>query len=608
MSYTPNPQMVADLQEEIRLRGIASKAMTEYKSQVRKLEAEEDHRLKTIRRMQTVMSRTAGMGGMIGGAMNMVQGIGGLKKSNQQRFNQLKTEETQRILSPKEAKERDMLGQNKGSNKFFDKLDAMMEKSFGGDSKWNKMFGGQGKMAAAGIGAGAVGAGIGLGKMIIDSSPAFQSLLKLLNFGIMLILRPIGDFFALLFRPILIMLLRKFIIPFYQYVYPWFMKNLQLGESITGSLDEVASVVQSTATTSVATSGTSLTDNILKGSASLIPPANLMTPPPKGNLITPPPKGNLMTPPPKVNFAKAGNAFTDAAITTVKKINQLSSLPFKIAEKAVTKVLLPAVKTTLTTSKVIATATADMLTGGAATKVLDSAKNAVDNVTKPLQNIGGKVLEKAIEKGSVIAASKVVTKFIPIAGQVLTAIDASGSLMKEFAPETYEGIRQGALGIGAMLGDDKGTYTEGFLDFMGYGKESTAEQITGLAGGVSDWATGHNPRDKKKEGAFGMGGFFGMAEGGIIKEPIKGVGKSGQKYMFGESGMEAVMPMRKIAAVSGGMMGVIKAKKMDESRSQSPITINITVNGSIHSDRDMLNFQRTIMKAIETSSTRKSRL
>ena len=608
MSYTPNPQMVADLQEEIRLRGIASKAMTEYKSQVRKLEAEEDHRLKTIRRMQTVMSRTAGMGGMIGGAMNMVQGIGGLKKSNQQRFNQLKTEETQRILSPKEAKERDMLGQNKGSNKFFDKLDAMMEKSFGGDSKWNKMFGGQGKMAAAGIGAGAVGAGIGLGKMIIDSSPAFQSLLKLLNFGIMLILRPIGDFFALLFRPILIMLLRKFIIPFYQYVYPWFMKNLQLGESITGSLDEVASVVQSTATTAVATSGTSLTDNILKGSASLIPPANLMTPPPKGNLITPPPKGNLITPPPKVNFAKAGNAFTDAAITTVKKINQLSSLPFKIAEKAVTKVLLPAAKTTLTTSKVIATATADMLTGGAATKVLDSAKNAVDNVTKPLQNIGGKVLEKAIEKGSILATSKVVTKVIPVVGQVLTAIDASGSIMKEFAPETYEGIRQGALGIGAMLGDDKGTYTEGFLDFMGYGKESTAEQITGLAGGVSDWATGHNPRDKKKEGAFGMGGFFGMAEGGIIKEPIKGVGKSGQKYMFGESGMEAVMPMRKIAAVSGGMMGVIKAKKMDESRSQSPITINITVNGSIHSDRDMLNFQRTIMKAIETSSTRKSRL
>ena len=468
MSYTPNPQMVADLQEEIRLRGIASKAMTEYKSQVRKLEAEEDHRLKTVRRMQTVMSRTAGMGGMIGGAMNMVQGIGGLKKSNQQRFNQLKTEETQRILSPKEAKERDMLGQNKGSNKFFDKLDAMMEKSFGGDSKWNKMFGGQGKMAAAGIGAGAVGAGIGLGKMIIDSSPAFQSLLKLLNFGIMLILRPIGDFFALLFRPILIMLLRKFIIPFYQYVYPWFMKNLQLGESITGSLDDVASVVQSTATTSVATSGTSLTDNILKGSSSLIPPAQ---------------KG-LGAPPPKGKFAKAGNTFTEAAITTVKKINQISSLPFKIVEKAVNKVIIPAAKTTLTTSKVIATATADMLTGGAATKVLNSAKNAVDNVTKPLQNIGGKVLEKAIEKGSVIAASKVVTKFIPVAGQVLAAIDASGSLMKELAPETYEGIRQGALGIGAMLGDDKGTYTEGFLDFMGYGKESTAEQITGLAGGV----------------------------------------------------------------------------------------------------------------------------
>ena len=159
--------------------------------------------------------------------------------------------------------------------------------------------------------------------------------------------------------------------------------------------------------------------------------------------------------------------------------------------------------------------------------------------------------------------------------------------MKQFAPKQYEGARQGALGIGAMLGDDKGEYTEHVLDFFGFGKKSTAEQIVGGAGWLSDMATGN----KRSEGggAFGLGGdWFGMANGGIIREPIKGIGKSGQKYKFGEQGAEAVIPMN-------GMGG-------------SGTTINVTVNGSIYSDKDMLNFQRTIMRAIETSTTRRAKL
>ena len=59
--------------------------------------------------------------------------------------------------------------------------------------------------------------------------------------------------------------------------------------------------------------------------------------------------------------------------------------------------------------------------------------------------------------------------------------------------------------------------------------------------------------------------------------------------MFGEQGSEAVIPMNKMGGGSG-------------------VTVNVTVNGSIYSDRDMLQFQRTIMKAIETSSTRKAKL
>ena len=601
MSYTPNPQMVADLEEEIRLRNIAGKAMADYRSQVRKLDGEEDHRLKTIRRMQTVMSRTTGMGGMLGGAMNMLQGIGGLKNENRKRFNELDTKSKTKILTPSEGREYQELNnkESKFGNKTMDRLENMFEKNFGGDSKWNKMFGGQGKMAAAGLATGAVAGGIGLSKMIIDSSPAFQSLLKLLNFGIMLVLRPIGDFFALLFRPILLLLLRKLIIPFYQYAYPWFMKNLQLTDSISNSIDEVVNAVQSTGTAAVATSGTTLADNITKALTSFFPKVS------KAVVSIPPATAAKGA----TTAVKGATKVTEVALKTIKTINAVSSAPFKLAEKAISKVIVPVIKTTTNAAKVITMTGANLVTAGAAGKVVNAAKTVTEKVTKPITNVGGKVVKEAVEKGATLASSKVFTKFIPIAGQVLTAIDASGSLMKQFAPDTYEGIRKGAKGIGAMLGDDKGTYTEGLLDFFGYGEKSTAEQITGLAGGISDWATGHTPRDQKTEGAFGKGNrWFGMAEGGMIKEPIKGVGKSGQKYMFGESGMEAVMPMRKIAAITGGIMGGGMAKKMNESRSQSPITINITVNGSIHSDRDMLNFQRTIMKAIETSSTRKSKL
>ena len=55
----------------------------------------------------------------------------------------------------------------------------------------------------AGIAAGAAGM-VGLGKMIIDSSPMMQTMLKLMNLGIMFTLRPIGDMIGVVFRPLMI--------------------------------------------------------------------------------------------------------------------------------------------------------------------------------------------------------------------------------------------------------------------------------------------------------------------------------------------------------------------------------------------------------------------
>jgi hypothetical protein len=56
--------------------------------------------------------------------------------------------------------------------------------------------------------------------MLVDSSPMLKQMLKLFNFSIMLIFRPIGDFIGFLLRPIMVMFLRKFIVPWYSTAMP----------------------------------------------------------------------------------------------------------------------------------------------------------------------------------------------------------------------------------------------------------------------------------------------------------------------------------------------------------------------------------------------------
>ena len=91
------------------------------------------------------------------------------------------------------------------------------------------------------IGAGSVGILLMILKKAFSASPMFQQMMKLLNFGIMMVLRPIGDFFGFLFRPILILLLRKFIIPWYTKMYPFMMKMGDLiGNKLSGAFEALA--------------------------------------------------------------------------------------------------------------------------------------------------------------------------------------------------------------------------------------------------------------------------------------------------------------------------------------------------------------------------------
>ena len=190
------------------------------------------------RLMQTMQRSGAGGSGVMGNVMNMMQGIGGMKVNNYQRLQELNKKGLD--MNSGDIKERNML-KGGGINSTLERLDKMFDNAFGGDSKWNKMFGGHGKMAAMGVGAGAVGSGLAVSKAIIDSSAMLQQMFKLMQFGFMLILKPIGDFFGFLMRPILILLLRKFIIPFYQKVYPWFATTgAKIGTDIAKVLDYVS--------------------------------------------------------------------------------------------------------------------------------------------------------------------------------------------------------------------------------------------------------------------------------------------------------------------------------------------------------------------------------
>jgi len=77
----------------------------------------------------------------------------------------------------------------------------------------------------------------------LDSSPMFGQMLKLWKFAIMMIFRPLGDFFGFFFRPILVLLLRKFIIPWYTTMYPVMIKlGNDWGTMAAGFIDWITNV------------------------------------------------------------------------------------------------------------------------------------------------------------------------------------------------------------------------------------------------------------------------------------------------------------------------------------------------------------------------------
>tara|TARA_R100000808_G_scaffold9877_1_gene26788 strand:- start:4989 stop:6416 length:1428 start_codon:yes stop_codon:yes gene_type:complete len=419
--------------ENIKLQNarIIQKMMTERMNREDKLMRE--------RRMLEVMTRIPNMGGVGGGAMGLgmgfLQNIIGTKFMGFNRLKDLQDKEAGgETLTSEELKEKDMLSGQKRSNSLFQRLDKTFDKHFGGDSKWNKFFAGQGKAAALGMGAGAAAGGMMLGKAIIDSSPMFQQMLKLLNFGIMMILRPIGDFFGFLMRPIMIMLLRKFIIPFYQEYMPIMQ---EMGDYI-------------------------------------------------GNIVAP---------------------VLEKILLGVTGVVQLLAAASPIA--------------------MLMGKSNELYTAGMANLQAALQGDLNTNVVTPeLRDAGAKITEAVQANGTLLAAKYEAT---------------ASALTRLTEAPTTKASSEAITTISKQIGDWTTSMSsvltrEGLMKVGRY----TTETMAGLKEGRFE-----NAEDAMYWFAQQMfkGGVNKYAQGGIINEPIMGVGRSGQAYMFGESGAESVTPL-----------------------------------------------------------------
>ena len=481
-----------------------------------------ENRLMTQRKLMSTMQRIGAGGGVMGNVMNMMQSLGGIKVSNYQRLQELNKKGLD--MDSGDIKERNMLKGGAG-NKTFERLDKTFEKYFGGDSKWNKMFGGHGKMAAMGVGMGAVGGGLALTKAIIDSSMMLQQMLKLLQFGVMLILKPIGDFFGFLMRPIMILLLRKFIIPFYQKVYPWFATTgNKIGTDIAKVLDQLSEV--------------GVIPIALGGLAAAI-----------GTAIAG-----------KKVFQGLFKGFTETQMTKFANIIGKS-----IENKGTTPI---------PQRPPVVGGGAGKFTGGTTT-----SGGTFMGRDDPMKN-------KTLSKYSSNPAIKKVQKFMDRINDIkLRRPDIPQSQIQsqitEFMDKQKSGGANGVIDkLKRVLTSNKflnkigGTLAKG--GFWGLAHELMLDMFNiDIVDGNYDPAT--DPKNM-------------MAKGGIIREPIKGIGqRTGQSYLLGESGSEAVIPMNKM----GGMGGTT--------------TVNISIGNMSGNANDLNKLRSTILEVMQTVNVNRGR-
>jgi hypothetical protein len=121
-------------------------------------------------------------------------------------------------------------GGSRNSNQNQQGMVASLDKVFGGLGK-------KGMLSIVSMGLKLSGMAIMMDKIsksLVNASPMLQQMLKLLDTGIMFMLRPIGDFIGFLLKPIVLFFFKYVAIPFYRYIEPFMQKyGTAIGQALT---------------------------------------------------------------------------------------------------------------------------------------------------------------------------------------------------------------------------------------------------------------------------------------------------------------------------------------------------------------------------------------
>src|SRR3989339_12954 len=145
---------------------------------------------------------------------------------------------------------------------------------------------------------------------------------------------------------------------------------------------------------------------------------------------------------------------------------------------------------------------------------------------------------------------------------------AAGQAMDAFVSSAIAGIDE----LKITIGNDATFMSRAFTNFANIALRAI-EQI------IAKWAVLNLFAFLGGVPGVGLFSMLGLAEGGIINEPIAGIGASGQRYLIGEKGSELVLPLSKIGLLNN---------MAQSSTQQTNHSFNIKVQGnSVLEGRDI---------------------
>ena len=433
------------------------------------------------------------------------------------------------------------------------------------------------------LGVGTAGVFIGIIKKALDVSPMFQAMMKLFKTTVTFILRPIGDFFGFLLKPILLLLLRNFVLPWFRHVFP-VMRELgtkfgKVGADVIGKLSKGDIIGALFATAPLFTSDI-IKDAIFGEEFKLFGDD----------------EDSILT-----NIAAMGLALGGAVTAFKGAKSAMNIVRIKLITLAREIAHIPTPKPTpKPTPSGGTTSGAPVTTPKPPTPSGGSGKFVGGTTTGD-----GEFMGRDKHKGTITESIKGQTKLEKILSRLsstmkrdpLKAIKQIPSLIGKYGKNAFIG----ALTSGRVAGGGGRTAQMMWAEML-IGSNILAIDDVQKIWSKKSWFPEWQSQRKRANENYGFDPEIGghpfsnpveYANGGIINEPINGIGlNSGKSYSFGERGREMVTPMSGTGS-KGSSGGVV---------------VNINISNMSGDRNDVEKLRKTILDVMHESNIYRGRV